>query len=313
MTTNSSVVPVQGPEQQAGVLLPYYARVAGKPVLVWRTQNGIASAVDANGKKSAFVVDKVAMERIGDAQVVTGRKGRYAVLKTAVVDLSNGAFVAKEVEAAIRAHLAKATPVAAPTAAPAVVPAVPAAPAPVSWQMWQQMDDAPTRVFEWNLQDSLSNSWNEKTLAEMYKDLAAGILECALSGNLEDVESELESLAEDVRALAKRMDVATNGDESTVTPIRWMPLTWDLQVQVDGLGDTLLWAEVSEADEAAFANGLFRASLTQERGLAVGIDRGEDEIEIVAEMPLSIEENCHFDTWLVQETFGYHPDQLTLF
>ena len=30
-------------------------------------------------------------------------------------------------------------------------------------------------------------------------------------------------------------------------------------------------------------------------------------------LPLSTEENHHFVTWLIQETFGYHPDQLTLF
>lgn len=316
MTTNSSVVPEKGPDQQAGDLLPYYARIAGKPVLVWRHENGILSCVDATGKKSAAVADKVKVERLGDAQVLQGQKGRYAVLRTAVVDLANGNFVAKEVEAAIRAHLAKASPVApapAPTPAPAPAPApVSVAPTPVTWSLWEEVKDAPTRIYDYWLQESLCNSWDDKAMGEMRKDLAEAVLESALSGSASDLEEALKELAEKARGLCGRMEAIIDNDYSTVTPICWIPLTTDLEIQVDGLGDNLLWANVSAADANAFARGEFRVSLTQERGLVVGIQKADD-IEVIAELNLAIEENMEFVANFVWETFGYHPDQLTLF
>jgi hypothetical protein len=305
----------------ATTFTPYVTMYGNKPALVWRNEKGITSLVTADGQK---VGSNKSFPVVRTLEVLDGRKSRYAITKMGYLDLSNGDFVDAKTAAAIDAfrntYATKQTPVVTPApVTPAPVAPVPFAPVPVAavpvaWDYWKDVKDAPTRIFDSSLQEAITNSFDENTMAAMQKELSQAVLEAALCPSKEDLEEALQQLAKQARGLWSRVDAVTANYASSATPVAWFPLTENLEVHLDGVGDHLLWANMSEADPRAFKAGLFRVSLTKQRGLVVGIDRDRDgEIEIIAEMPLSIEENLGFVSDLVQKTFGYHPDQLTLF
>lgn len=297
----------------ATTFTPYVTMYNSKPALVWRNEKGITSLVTADGQKVGSNKDFPVVKEL---EVIDGRRSRYAITKMGYLDLGTGNFVDAKTAAAIDAfrntYAAKQTPVATPVPTPAPAPA-PVAPVLVAWDHWEEVKDAPTRIYHDSLQEAITNSFDESTMAKMRKDLCQAVLDAALCPSKEDLEAALEELAKEVRGLWSRVNAMTaTSSPSSVSPVAWFPLTENLEIHLDGVGDNLLWANVSEAEPESFDAGLFRVSLTKQRGLVVGIDR-DGEIEIVAEMPLSTEENIDFVTNLVQKTFGYHPDQLTLF
>lgn len=297
----------------ATTFTPYVTMYGNKPALVWRNEKGITALVTADGQKVGSNKDFPVVKTL---EVIDGRKSRYAITKMGYLDLAAGDFVDAKTAAAIDAfrntYAVKHTPVATPAPTPAPAPA-PVAPVLVAWDHWEEVKDAPTRIYHDSLLEAVTSSFDENTMAKMRKDLCQAVLEAALCPSKEDLEEALEELAKEVRGLWSRVKAITATSLTSVSsPVAWLPLTGNLEVHLDGVGDNLLWALVSEADPESFDAGLFRVSLTTQRGLVVGIDR-DGEIEIVAEMPLSTEENIDFVTDLVQKTFGYHPDQLTLF
>lgn len=285
----------------ATTFTPYVTMYGNKPALVWRNEKGILSLVTADRQK---VGTNKQLPVVKNLEVIDGKKSRYAVTKMGYLDLSTGDFVDAKVAAAIDAFRNPApAPTPAPTPAPVLVP----------WDYWREFKDVRTRIYDDSLLEAITNSFDESTMATMRNDLCQGVLDAALCPSKKDLEEALEEFAKEVRGLWSRVEAMTaTSFTCSASPVAWFPLTEDLEVHLEGVGDTILWANVSECDPQAFDAGLFRVSLTKQRGLVVGIDR-QGEIEIIAQMPLSIEENIDFVTSLVQEVFGYHPDQLTLF
>lgn len=288
----------------ATTFTPYVTMYGNKPALVWRNEKGILSLVTADRQKVGTNKQLPVVKKL---EVINGRKSQYAVTKMGYLDLANGNFVDAKTAAAIDAFR---NPAPAPAPTPA---AVTPAPVLVAWQHWTEFKDVRTRIYDDSLLEAITNSFDESTMATMRNDLCQAVLDAALCPSKEDLEEALEEFAKEVRGLWSRVEAITaTSFTCSASPVAWFPLTEDLEVHLEGVGDTILWANVSECDPQAFDAGLFRVSLTKQRGLVVGIDR-QDEIEIVVQMPLSIEENIDFVTNLVQELYGYHPDQLTLF
>ena len=329
----------------ATTFTPYVTTYNSKPALVWRNEKGILSLVTADRQK---VGTNKQLPVVKELEVIDGRRSRYAITKMGYLDLGTGDFVNAKTAAAIDAfrntYAVKHTPAPAPTpapepaaAAPAPTPAAVAAPAPTfSWKDWWKLK--PERSWA-TLYGDAEPAWEwEESVAEGLSEMAKSGIDALvrdIKQAIEDYDTTLPELVDVVGkaqravlelAQTSKADIIRSQSsgkywEGDKEDIQWFPLTasfplsWEL-------------SKVSEETEEALKEAVTTLMVDANNGFEVGLtSSGEilfakEEDEVAANVHVSnvsfAELNKNKDALrfllrIVQERYGYHPDQLTLF
>jgi hypothetical protein len=317
----------------ATTFTPYVTMYGNKPALVWRNEKGITHLLTADGQK---VGSNKSFPVVRTLEVIDGRKSRYAITKMGYLDLCDGNFVDAKTAAAIDAFRAKsATPAAeAPTTAPPAAPAPTKAPT-FSWKDWWKIK--PEQSWPTLYGDAQASwDWQERALDGL-NELAKGgidILTQSIKEALECYDTSLPEMTKvvgEAQAAILEFSQKTKADilKSQDTPdywegereeVRWFPLTaafplsWELTITDSEISEKLeanaytIWVDTDGFECGLTSSGeILLAKEGESVAMSVHI-RNADLYELKGD-----KDSFLFLTRLVQEVYGYHPDQLTLF
>jgi hypothetical protein len=305
---------------------PYVTMYNNKPALVWRNEKGITSLVTADGQKIGSNKDFPVVKTL---EVIDGRRSRYAITKMGYLDLSNGDFVDAKTAAAIDAFRNPA-----PTPVPVAAPATTKAPT-FSWKDWWKIK--PEQSWPTLYGDAQASwDWQERALDGL-NELAKGGIDILTQGIKEALECydtslpEMTKVVEEAQSAIFEFSQKTKADllKSQDTPdywegereeVRWFPLTaifplsWELSVTDSEINEKLeantytVWVDTDGFECGLTPKGeILLAKEGESVAMSVHI-RNVDFHELKGE-----KDTLLFLARLVQEVYGYHPDQLTLF
>jgi hypothetical protein len=327
----------------ATTFTPFVGEIGGKPVLIWgQTSSGLARIKNTDFTHNPSAVPVSRIPAIRHLEVVEGKKSRYAVMKSGYLDLTTGNLVSDEIRAAIDKARAPApvsvvAPAPAPTPAPVVVVAQAAAPAPktpaFSWKNWWELKEHRNWATVYFATD-VGNGLHDDAL-DLFTELGGNCLE-ELSKNVSNLALDCDSEVSDVTAALKKYSTFTQNFKSDLDLLRGGPSDFDGDI------DDVKWRPLTvnfplswevRAGDMDLSNDTNSLYVNPAHGLLVGVDgksrvliaKAADEIEVIASAYIQRLGLDRFEDqgeiWpvqelvqsLVQETFGYHPDQLMLF
>lgn len=317
---------------------PFVGEVGGKPVLVWGvTPSGLARLknTDFTHNPSAVPVSRIPATR--HLEVVEGKKSRYAVLKVGYLDLTTGNLVSDEIRAAIDKARAPApvsvvAPAPAPTPAPVVVVAQAAAPAPApktpafSWKNWWELSSTEDEMV------LFSSTFADETVEEMatvveeiFDELQKEVLEATT--DFDSTEDQLKQAIQELWGFthrAKRRKEQLSGVDLKQLEdgcVVWTKLDFPIQVSytlwkptwldTDSTLTRTIGGAESEYSIGVVSDGsvLISESSPDQNGDICQWAVAEGKVtDLLGQLPFK-----QYLLNLVQETFGYHPDQLMLF
>jgi len=318
----------------ATTFTPFVGEIGGKPVLIWgQTSSGLARIKNTDFTHNASAVPVSRIPAIRHLEVVEGKKSRYAVMKSGYLDLTTGNLVNDEVRAAIDKARASApvsvvAPAPAPTPAPVAVvaqAATPKTPA-FSWKNWWELSSTGDEMV------LFSSTFADETVEEMatvvekiFDELQKEVLEATT--DFDSTENQLKETIQELWAFthqAKRRKEQLSGVDLKQLEdgcVVWTKLDFPIQISYTLWKPTWLDTDSTLTRTIGGAGSEYSIGVASDGSVLISESSPDQNGDIyqwaVAKGKVTdLIGQPAFKQYLmghVQETFGYHPDQLMLF